>query len=154
MGNGGSPNCAGNSVPLPGENVYKLYICAQCFSSAHFDGAWESWKNKLFLFEPPCCRKGGGVTSHSEIIVGDEPPCIFNHSVAEGGRGVTPHSEIIMGDEPTCNFWTTLLHMGSHTPFWNHSGRWITLYLRRPVGFYCNTLPQVILQSLFLFPMK
>ena len=33
-------------------------------------------KINFFLFEPPCCRRGG-VTPHSKIIVGDEPPCIF-----------------------------------------------------------------------------
>ncbi len=58
-------------------------------------------------------------------------------------RGVTPHSEIIVGDEPPSIFWTTLLQKGGHTPFWNHSGRWTTLYLSHPVGFciniYCNT---------------
>ncbi len=29
----------------------------------------------FFYFESPCCKRG--VTPHSEIIVGDEPPCIF-----------------------------------------------------------------------------
>ncbi len=31
---------------------------------------------KINFFEPPCCRRGRGVTPHSETIVGDEPPCI------------------------------------------------------------------------------
>ncbi len=67
--------------------------------------------NHLVFFEPPCCR-----------------------------RGVTPHSEIIVADEPPCIFWTTLLQKGGHTPFWNHSGRWTTLYLSNPVGF-CIAIP-------------
>ncbi len=44
----------------------------------------------------------------------------------EGG-GVTLHFEIIVGDEPPCMFWITLLQRGGHTPFRNHSERWTTL---------------------------
>ena len=77
----------------------------------------------FFQDEPPSYKTG--VTSHSEIIVGDAPPSIFFHPVRGGGShlilkslwlinhpvffvtlsvsgGVTPHSEIIVGDEPPC----------------------------------------------------
>ncbi len=30
-------------------------------------------------------EKGGGVTPHSEIIVGDEPPCIFEQPCCKKG---------------------------------------------------------------------
>ncbi len=68
---------------------------------------------------------GGGVTPHSEIIVGDELPCIFLTTLLQ--KGVTPHSEIKVGDGPPCIFWSTLLQKGGHTPFWSHSGRWKNL---------------------------
>ena len=41
----------------------------------------------FFYFESPCCKRG--VTPHSEIIVGDEPPCIFEPPCWRGG-GHTP----------------------------------------------------------------
>ncbi len=41
------------------------------------------------------------------VVVEDHGKINFfylNHPVAEGGRGVTPHSEIIVGDKPPCIF--------------------------------------------------
>ena len=35
----------------------------------------------LFCLNHPVAE--GGITPHSEIILGDEPPCIFNHPVAQ-----------------------------------------------------------------------
>ncbi len=32
-------------------------------------------------------------------------------------EGATPHSEVIVGDEPPCIFGTILLGKGGHTPF-------------------------------------
>ncbi len=36
-----------------------------------------------------------GVRPYSEIIVRDEPPCIFGTTLL--GKGVTPHFEFILG---------------------------------------------------------
>ncbi len=100
-----------------------LYFWTTLFQKGGHTLFWiHSVRWTTLFIEPPCCRRGGGVTPHSEFIEGDEPPCIF---------------------------WTTLLQKGGHTPFWNHSERWISYFL-----FLLDSPPQVIEQSLFLFSLK
>ncbi len=68
-------------------------------------------KTNFFYLTHPVAE-GGGVTPHSEIIVGHEPPCIFGTTLLR-----KPHSEIIVGHEPPCILGTTLLGKEGHTPF-------------------------------------
>ncbi len=60
-----------------------------------------------------------------------------------------PHYDFRMGCDPL------VIRKGGHTPLWNHSKRWGNLLLSHQFFFsFFDSPPQVIEQSLFLFPFS
>ncbi len=100
------------------------HILSKVIISMFMDGALFKMALNCWVSHHTCSPKfSGGVNNATKIIAivlqNSGPFYLRRHSV----RWTTLYC------------WNHPVGEGGHTPFWNHSAIWITLYLSHPVGF-------------------